>query len=327
VPWIDLRDDGGNLWTAVPDLLGSGRFARDFVVEMEEDGSAVLRFGDGTLGLPPAPGTVLTATYRAGNGSAGNIGRDSLLHLVTAASPPAPATAVRNPLAASGGTDPETLDQIRRAAPGSIDALESESTVGDIVARAEADPEVETASATLRWTGSWYLLEMAVQRKGGLPVDDAFVARLRSELEDLRIAGWELAIVPLRFVGLDIALTVLLDPGASRGGVERALLETFSNRDLPDGGRGFFHPANLGFGQPVFLSQVVEAILRTPGVRAVDLDETPPKPNRFRRFGVPPRGEMAAGEIRMGRAEFPRVDNDPAAPENGRIQFFLEGGR
>ncbi len=323
LPAIELSDPA-RTWNLKSDLLGSDRFAKDFVVEMEEDGTATLRFGDGTLGQPPAPGTVLTATYRVGNGAAGNIGRDSLVHLV---SDVAEVTAVRNPLPAAGGTDPESLDGIRLAAPGFIDALESESTLDDIVARVEADPEVERAAASLHWTGSWYVLDLAVQRKGGLPVDADFVSRLSTGLEDVRIAGWELSILPLSFVGLDIALTVLLDPDASRGRAEQDLLDTFSNRDLPGDKRGFFHPANLGFGQPVYLSRVIDAALAVPGVRAVDFDETPPQPNRFRRFGEPSHGELAAGRIRLRRGELPRVDNDPAAPENGRIQFFLEGGR
>ncbi len=216
LPVIELSGPGGT-WNLRGDLLGSDRFAADFVVEMEEDAAATLRFGDGTLGRPPAPGTVLTATYRVGNGAAGNVGRDSLVHLV---SDVAGVTAVRNPLPAAGGSDPEPLDTIRLAAPGFIDALESESTLDDIVARVEADPEVDRAAASLRWTGSWYALELAVQRTGGLPVDADFVSRLSASLEDDRIAGWELAILPLSFVGLDIALTVLLDPDVSRGRAE-----------------------------------------------------------------------------------------------------------
>src|SRR4029077_5931430 len=107
------------------------------------------------------------------------------------------------PLAAAGGTDPEPLDGVRLAAPGFIDTLESRSTLDDLSARAEADAEteVERAVARLRWTGSWYTLELSVQRQGRLPVDADYVLRLRALLEDSRIAGWELAILPLSSVG------------------------------------------------------------------------------------------------------------------------------
>jgi hypothetical protein len=168
---------------------------------------------------------------------------------------------------------------------------------------------------------------VAVQRPGGAPADPGFLGRVRGFLEDWRLGGWEIAVRELRFVGLDIAVTAVLDGDTPRGAVERELLETFSNRDLSDGGRGFFHPDNFTFGQPVYLSRIVQAALRVPGVRAVDISDAPPRLNRFRRFGEPPRGELAAGQIRLGRAEIARVDNDLAAPRNGRIQFYLEGGR
>ncbi len=67
-------DGGGGRWTAQHDLLASDSATRDFVLEVESDGSAALRFGDGTLGAPPASSLPLVATYRVGNGGAGNVG-------------------------------------------------------------------------------------------------------------------------------------------------------------------------------------------------------------------------------------------------------------
>lgn len=317
--------EGATSWDLRRDLLTSGRFDRDFMVETEDDGAAVLRFGDGTLGRPPAPGAALQVTYRVGNGRVGNLGADSLAHVAT---PATFVTAVRNPLPARGGTDPESLDSVRLAAPGGLRALEGRTTESDFARLAETHPEVARAAASLRWTGSWFVLEVAVERRQGLPSEDeAFLGRVRTFLEGWRQAGWEIVVRPLRFAGLDIAVTALLASDASRGAVERELLAAFSNRDLPGGGKGFFHPDNFTFGQPVYLSRIVEAALRVPGVRAVDTSEEPPRLNRFRRWGEPSRGELAAGRIRLGRAEIARVDNDPAAPQNGRIQFHLEGGR
>jgi deoxycytidine triphosphate deaminase len=50
------------------------------------------------------------------------------------------------------------------------------------------------------------------------------------------------------------------------------------------------------------------------------------KPNRFRRWGQPAQGEFAAGEITFERLEIARLDNDPSLPENGKLDFFMEGG-
>ena len=325
MPVLDLRQpDPKEVWRLEDDLLSSDRFARHFVVETENDGSVVLRFGDGDLATPPDPGTVLHPVYRVGNGRVGNVGPESLAHVVTSV---AEVIAVRNPLAGRGGVDPEALDDVRRAAPGSLRKLETCTTEQDFVRVARTHPQVERAVASLRWTGSWHRMLLAIQRTGGQPVDDAFRADLAEFMEGFRIGGWELTVEPLRFVGLDIALTVFLEADRVAGAVEQELLNVFGNQTLRDGRRGFFHPDNFGFGESVYLSRIVETTMAVPGVRALDIDGTPPKPNRFRRFGEPPRGELANGQIRLSGLEIARVDNDPTAPENGSIRFFLEGGR
>jgi hypothetical protein len=95
---------------------------------------------------------------------------------------------------------------------------------------------------------------------------------------------------------------------------------------LPNGQLGFFHPDNFTFGQPVYLSRVIAAAMQVPGVLWVDTNDTPPSPNHFKRWGQVSEGETAAGLISFGPTEIARLDNDPSAPENGKIQFFLEGG-
>lgn len=322
-PVLDLRDPAA-VWTLRRDLLASDRFARHFVVELEDDGGAVLRFGDGELGRPPEPGRTLAPVYRVGHGIAGNLSPESLAHVVTAV---AGVEAVRNPLAARGGVAPEPLDDVRRAVPGRLLELEAHTTAADFARAAERHPEVVRALASVRWTGSWSRLVLAVERRGGRPLDDAFRAEIIAFLEGTRLAGWELDVEPLRFIGLDIALTVLVAPGAVAGEVERRLAETFSNQELPGGVRGFFHPDNLAAGQPVYLSRILDTAMKVPGVQALDTDPAPPRQNRFRRFGEPSRGELANGQIRLSGLEIPRVDNDPTAPENGTIRFFLEAGR
>jgi hypothetical protein len=134
-----------------------------------------------------------------------------------------------------------------------------------------------------------------------------------------------------RLVPLDIALTVVVAPGHLRPDVGRALLDVFAAADLPDGRRGFFHPDNLTFGQPVHLSRVVATAAGVPGAERVDLGGDRAGRGapltRFRRWGEPDRGELAAGRIDLGRLEVAQLDNNADAPENGRLEFVLRGGR
>jgi hypothetical protein len=317
-----LRDDNGNIWTPLRDLLDAGPFDRNFVVETEDDGTATLRFGDGVLGAAPATG--LTATYRTGTGSAGHVGAEAIAHIVITPSTPAGIETVRNPLPSQGGVDPEPEAQVRLYAPEAFRTQERAVTAADYAAAAGRHPQIEKAEATLRSTGTWYTMFVTVQRRGGQPVDGTFRAGVRTFLETFRLAGFDLEIEAPIFVPLDIAFTVEVAAGYFRSDVEAVLLETFSNRDLPDGGRGFFHPDNFTFGQPVYLSQIVATAMQVTGVAWVDTSETPP--HRFQRFGELPHGELEAGRMPMARLEIARLDNDPNEPENGRIAFVLEGG-
>ncbi len=322
LPAVELSGDG-NRWLPRRDLLASDRFAPEFVVEMENDGRARLRFGDGrTYGRRP-PATPLMARYRTGNGRAGNVGPDSIRHVVTGVGG---ITHVTNPLPARGGVDPEDPEEVRQYAPQAFRTQERAVTEADYAAVARRHPEVQMAVATRRWTGSWYTLFLTVDRMGGRPVDARFEAELRAFLERFRLAGHDLEIDGPRFVPLEIVLTVCVAPGYFRDQVKEALLEVFSNRDLPDGRRGFFHPDRFTFGQPVHLSPIVAAAMDVPGVQWVDAEETPAKPNRFRRWGEPSHGEAAQGRIPMGRLEIARLDNDPSRPENGKIDFVMVGG-
>ena len=69
-------------------------------------------------------------------------------------------------------------------------------------------------------------------------------------------------------------------PNHFRSDVERELFEYLSNRDLPDGRRGLFHPDNFTFGQPVYLSAIYAAAHQVTGVESVEV-------HTFQRLGVP----------------------------------------
>jgi hypothetical protein len=308
-------------WNVRRTLLDSGPFSTDFVIETENDGSAILRFGDGVLGAPPLAG--LTATYRVGNGTAGNVGAGAIAALVTTV---AGIGGVRNPLPATGGIDPESLDDVRLYAPQAFRTQTRTVTPADYVTAAQAIAGVARAQASLQWTGSWQTAFVAVERAGGLPVDAAFKANVRAGLEPLRLAGIDLEVEAPVYVPLDIAFTICVAANYFAFDVKSQLLAVFGNGVLPSGQLGFFNPANFTFGQPVYLSRMVATAMAVPGVMRVDTDDTPPQLNRFRRWAQAARGELAAGRIAFARLEIARLDNDPNRPENGMLDFFMQGG-
>jgi len=117
---------------------------------------------------------------------------------------------------------------------------------------------------------------VTVDRKLGQPVNAEFKEDMALFLDRFRLAGYDIDVDAPLFVPLDIALTVCVTTDHFRSNVKQALLEVFSNRDLPDGRRGFFHPDNFTFGQPVYLSKVLATAMQVPGAQWVDADELSP---------------------------------------------------
>ncbi|MDJ0716952.1 MAG: putative baseplate assembly protein [Prochloraceae cyanobacterium] len=316
-------------WHPQQDLLNSDRFAREFIVETEDDGRAYLRFGDGVLGKQPQTTDLLEAIYRIGNGSQGNVGAKAIANIFILPENLKKASdlqaardgieKVRNPLPAEGGTDPEPIEQVRLYAPQAFREQRRAVTEQDYATVAQRYPGVQKALATRRWTGSWHTIFITVDRQGGLAVDEEFERGLLAFLEEFRLAGHDLEIEGPRFVSLNIAMTVTVKPDYFRASVKQALLETFSNQILADEQLGFFHPDRLSFGQSIYLSEIVSSAMEVAGVESV-------KVTRFQRLDAPSTTALETGQIEFERLEIARLDNNPNLPENGTIEFNLEGG-
>lgn len=320
IPAINLvsKDPNGEKmeWTPKLDLLASDKFAADFVVENELDGIAYLRFGDDILGEMPPAGSAFTATYRMGNGRAGNVGSEAISRIAIKGGG---INRVRNPFPASGGTDPEPIEQVRLYAPQAFRTQERAVTEADYEEMAQKHPGVQKAKATIRWTGSWHTAFVTIDRKGGSDVTDDFKKEMLTFLERYRIAGYDIEINSPIYVPLEIAMNVCVKPGYFRSNVKQSLLLAFSNHELVNGGRGFFHPDNFTFNQPVYLSRIYEAALGVAGIAWVEV-------TLFQRWGKLPLREIENGVLIPGTLEIIRLDNDPNFPENGKIDFNMDGG-
>ncbi|HEY2637169.1 MAG TPA: putative baseplate assembly protein, partial [Solirubrobacteraceae bacterium] len=317
-------------WTSVPDLLDSGPFDEQFVAEVDDEGRAELRFGDGEYGRALEDVTGLTAVYRVGNGRAGNVGHDTLTTLALAGAPGF-VTAITNPLPATGGVDAETVEQVRRRAPEAMRAvLERAVTEADWVTAAEQLEGVSGAVATFRWTGTWLTIFVAVdpldradlvdRPDGRTQLEPTFERRVRTWLTRFRIAGHDIELRPPSFVGLELAVEVCARHGYFRTDVQGAVRDALSARVLPDGTRGFFHPDNFTFGQPVYVSRLYAAIERVTGVDSVAI-------RKLTRFGQPQHDELDRGVLPIGPWEIARLDGDPSFAEHGVLTVTVRGGK
>jgi predicted phage baseplate assembly protein len=305
-------------WDPERDLLDAGPTTRAFVVEVESDGTARIRFGDDVFGLRPSAGTSFDAVYRVGNGRAGNVGAGALAHIVLDG--PSPIIGVTNPLPATGGVDPEDSERVRQNAPAAFRTQRRAVTLEDYSDVTERKPGIQRAAASVRWTGSWPTVFVTVDRLGGQRVDESFREEIVRYLDGYRMAGQDVDVDGPQFASLDVELFVCVRPDFFRTDVEQQLRQVFSSGTLPDGRRGFFHPDNFTFGQPVWLSGIYAAAQAVAGVQSVEV-------TKFQRQGDDESDARDSGVLRLARLEIARLEQNPDFPEHGKLAIQLGGGK
>ncbi|MBE9544563.1 MAG: putative baseplate assembly protein [Proteobacteria bacterium] len=323
---------GDQLWTQVPHLLDSPPFEQHFVVDIDNNGRGELRFGDGQYGREVAGATEFIATYRIGNGRAGNIGAEALAHIVQSeVASCSMITAIRNPLASTDGTDMETIEEVRQKALAAFHAEQFRAvTEGDYKDAALKMEDVAGAVAAFRWTGSWYTVVLAIdplrpedlitESGGRTRLEPAFRDRVKAHITRYRLAGYDLEIRSGEYVPIEIDLLVCVEPDHFKGDVLQAVSEALSSHINPDGSKGFFHPDFFTFGQPVYLSRIYAAVEVVEGVDSAVV-------TRFRVFDQEDNDELDTGIIPMDAWQIARLDNDPNFQENGVLRLSAGAGK
>ena len=125
----------------------------------------------------------------------------------------------------------------------------------------------------------------------------------------------DLRVQPTRHVPITLGLHICAQPGYDRGHVKAAVLVR-----LVGGPASLFASDQLRFGQSVFLSRIIAAVMNVPGVQCVTVTE-------FRRTGAPPNHEIENGVLPLAADEIAELANDPDHPDRGAISITLGGGR
>jgi hypothetical protein len=316
VPQITVTSDDGNRWAPTEDLLSQAGNNYFFIPEIEWDGTAHLRFGDGTYGAAPVAGVNFTATYRTGNGSAGNLGREALAHCLFSGDG---ITGVRNPLAAAGGVDPETMQHIVQVAPFAFQSQMRCVTAADYGMMAATLPGVTEAQGTLRWTGSWYSAFVSIDPVGAW--SSTLATQVENSLDMLRMIGTDLVVEQAVLVGVSIGLEICVASSFFKADVYAAVWQLLVTGDSCTGTTGLLNAAHFRFGQTVYASPIIAAAQTVVGVTAVTLVT-------FERMDSPtPPGAAPPTQLLMGALEIPRCDNDPNHADHGLLVLIMDGGK
>lgn len=331
-------------WRWVPRLIDAGGTARAFTITAERyspaaradgvafadyDGDgATVRFGDGTFGRPPVPGTTFRARYLAGGGDIGNVAADTIV----AVTPGDPANGFvwrcTNPFAATGGADAETHAQIRDRAPrqpgsGVLSLAGPADYQAVALSFAPAGPPwARQAVAADRWTGSWLstatIADPAAPEPRAAQLDA--LAALAEALDARRLAGADTSVALARYHRLDLRISCVTSLGYRPGDVGAAVLARLAPGRGTDGATGFFGRDKWTFGQPLDASALIAAIQSCPGVAGVTRVD-------YRRAHGPGEWRPLRATLGVAPGEVLRIDNDQDKPGHGLLFVTAEAPR
>lgn len=320
---VSVAPGGTEPWHEVPNLVHSEAGDNHFVVETDENGESLIRFGNGTNGQMLPEHAVVSCKFQYGAGLAGNVGLDRIVRFNAGALNTTPSggrlTRCWNPLDVTNGRAPEPAAEIVRRVPEAYRARQLRAvTLQDYVNRAQQVPGVSRAAAGYAWTGSWRTVRITIDPVGGTELEDSLRRDVARYLEAVRLIGEDLEIRPPLFVPLDIRIALCAAPDYWPNDLRSILEQEFSAGFAPDGRMGFFHPDLWTFGQPLHASQILGRIQKVQGVEHVISIA-------LKRWNDP--GPAAEEIAKLRPNEIIEVMTDPGHMELGFISFEVQGGR
>lgn len=257
---LDVQVDGVS-WAERPSTYDGAPSDRIFVTRDEPDGTVSVVFGDGLLGSrPPSGSNNVRATYRKGTGAGGNVRRDQLSQALDR---PLGLRGVTNPLAATGGVDPEVEEHARVSIPIPVKTLGRAVSLQDFADFALAFTGIAKASAAVLGLRAGRTIVVTVADEDGKPPPGNTVARLAEEVVSEADPNVRVQVLPCRAADFRVALKVKVDPARASKAVLAAVEAVL---------RATYGRAARSLGAPVHGSAVVAVVAAVPGVLAVDLD-------------------------------------------------------
>lgn len=252
-------------------------------------------------------------------------------------------------------SNPHAMDQAKQAGPRNIHTQKRMVTTDDYALRIREHPLVLHAHAWSEWSGSWFTVHLAVIAWNNIKLDpipdpapeDPVAIEYSQELKDkidnfnqsiglklvnfdappsvrmilrpyidaYRMAGQEVVLEDPVYIGIYMSISVSLASNFFQSEMQHVISQA-----LGHGPEGFFEPGQLGFGEDLYASDIIQALMALDGIEHVCL-------NRFKRIGgqYPDRSED--GFIALDGLEVAVCNNEADKPETGYYRLKLHGGR
>lgn len=236
---------GVDTWTEQETLLDSTATDKHFLLTVDQNDQATVKVGDGVNGAIPSAGATVTASYKTGGGSEGNVEADTITKVeggpfYDALGNRATLATITNPTAASGGSDRETVEQARVRAPRSLRvlnravarqdfedlALQVNGTARALMLTQNEDPVVEE--------GRGWLYLVPEGASGSVPstaLKTAVKSYIDNEYPPPLTFDWE--VRDPDYQAINVVATVYLEPGTSDAAVVTAIREALQGYFAP----------------------------------------------------------------------------------------------
>lgn len=255
---VSVTQVGGTAvqWSYVQFLGDYGPGDLVFTTFLDSAGLTWIQFGDNVNGSIPVSGATVTATYRVGQGSAGNVAAGSVGTFLT------PITGVATQLvsnvyqstAMTGGTDPETNDQIRTNAPAAFTTIQRAVSLPDYQAIAQNVPGITAAMAVANHSTSITLYLMGNNNQPASALQQAAVL---AAFTGKTLAGVTITTAAPTLVAIDVTATVSVLPTFSNAQVQASVQAALNN---------MLSNPNTAFGQLITVGGIYGTILNVQGV-------------------------------------------------------------
>ncbi|MEH2127696.1 baseplate J/gp47 family protein [Nostoc sp.] len=250
-------------WQKVESLIELSPTDRAYITQTSSDGNTTIIFGNGEHGarLPSGIENV-RAVYRSGIGKSGNVAAEKITQL---AMQPLGLSGVLNPIAATGGADPESDYEIRRNAPVGIISLNRAVSVQDYANFARTFTGIGKSNAQRLSNGSEQILHITIAGADDIYIDRnsdlyrSFVQALYQFGDPYQSLKIDMRELMLLIISANVRILANYQWSSVALIIRAALFDKFS-----------FERQELG--ENVVLSGVISTIQQVPGVDYVVVD-------------------------------------------------------
>ena len=270
--------DAYSKWSLVKHIVDYGPNDQVFELSVDEDDIVSIYFGDGVSGLIPTRYSDIRATYIVGGGNRGNVDQstiDTIYYVPVLSESELIALqgnlTVINTEAAVGGSDPETLDQIRNAAPLTLRANNRAVTLQDYADLALSVNDISKANATASVWNSVTLYIAPTRNSINIEPAPGYddlgattieYANLKSDvedyLEDKVLLGTSVTVSPPTYVDASVTIRYTKLPQYTTAQIEKAIKAKF----LSD-----FGYINRFFEETIYPQDIEFVVQQIPGIK------------------------------------------------------------